>query len=83
MLTFHPRSGWGSGIPSRARIVEEMIRYLKQHEACGSSASPGSPTGASPIMPTSNNRWPQGKRCGVLVTVNFDAESVDLHEVER
>lgn len=34
-------------------------------------------------MPTSNNRWPQGKTCGVLVTVNFDAESVDLHEVER
>jgi peptidoglycan/xylan/chitin deacetylase (PgdA/CDA1 family) len=24
--------------------------------------------------------WPQGKRCGVVVTVNFDAESFDLHE---
>lgn len=34
-------------------------------------------------MPTLNNVWPQGKTCGVLVTVNFDAESVDLHEVER
>jgi peptidoglycan/xylan/chitin deacetylase (PgdA/CDA1 family) len=34
-------------------------------------------------MPTSNNPWPQGKRCAVLVTVNFDAESVDLHEVPR
>ena len=34
-------------------------------------------------MPTSNKRWPQGKTCGVLVTVNFDAESVDLHEVAR
>ena len=33
-------------------------------------------------MTTSNNPWPQGKTCGVLVTVNFDAESVDLHEVE-
>jgi peptidoglycan/xylan/chitin deacetylase (PgdA/CDA1 family) len=24
--------------------------------------------------------WPQNTRCGVVVTVNFDAESVDLHE---
>ncbi|MBI4190338.1 MAG: polysaccharide deacetylase family protein [Betaproteobacteria bacterium] len=34
-------------------------------------------------MTTSSNPWPQGKTCGVLVTVNFDAESVDLHEVAR
>jgi peptidoglycan/xylan/chitin deacetylase (PgdA/CDA1 family) len=32
MLTFHPRSGWGSGIPSRARIIEGMIRYIKRHD---------------------------------------------------
>lgn len=33
MLMVHPRSGWGSGIPSRARVVEDMIRYIKQHDA--------------------------------------------------
>ncbi|MBI3068367.1 MAG: polysaccharide deacetylase family protein [Betaproteobacteria bacterium] len=27
--------------------------------------------------------WPQGKTCGVVVTVNFDAESFDLHETTR
>jgi len=32
MLTFHPRSGWGSGIPSRAKVIEEMIRYIRQHD---------------------------------------------------
>jgi peptidoglycan/xylan/chitin deacetylase (PgdA/CDA1 family) len=32
MLTFHPRSGWGSGGPSRAKNVEEMIRYIREHE---------------------------------------------------
>jgi len=32
MLTFHPRSGWGSGNPSRARIVEDLIRYIKQFD---------------------------------------------------
>jgi len=32
MLTFHPRSGWGSGGPSRAAVIEEMIRYIKQHD---------------------------------------------------
>ena len=34
-------------------------------------------------MTASNNAWPPGKTCGVTVTVNFDAESVDLHEVAR
>jgi peptidoglycan/xylan/chitin deacetylase (PgdA/CDA1 family) len=33
-------------------------------------------------MPASNNPWPQGRRCAILVTVNFDAESVDLLEVQ-
>jgi peptidoglycan-N-acetylglucosamine deacetylase len=32
MLTFHPRSGWGSGTPSRARLIEEIILYIKQFE---------------------------------------------------
>jgi len=32
MLTFHPRSGWGSGLPARARIVEDMVRYARGHE---------------------------------------------------
>lgn len=27
--------------------------------------------------------WPAGTRCAVTVTVNFDAESVDLHEVQK
>ncbi len=27
--------------------------------------------------------WPQGKVCGVTITVNFDAESVDLHEAVK
>ena len=28
----HPRSGWGSGMPSRVRVMEDMIRYIKQHD---------------------------------------------------
>lgn len=32
MLMVHPRSGWGSGIPSRARVMEDLIRYIKQHD---------------------------------------------------
>lgn len=32
MFTFHPRNGWGSGLPSRARAVEEMIAYARRHE---------------------------------------------------
>jgi len=32
MLMVHPRSGWGSGTPSRSRNMEEMIRYIRQHE---------------------------------------------------
>ncbi len=27
--------------------------------------------------------WPQGKTCAVVVTVNFDGESVDLHETRK
>ena len=32
MLMVHPRSGWGSGTPSRARIVDELIRFIKRYE---------------------------------------------------
>lgn len=32
MLMVHARSGWGSGTPARARIVEELITYIKRHE---------------------------------------------------
>ena len=32
MLMVHPRSGWGSGMPSRVRVMEDMIRYIKQHD---------------------------------------------------
>jgi len=34
-------------------------------------------------MPQSTSCWPDGQVCGVTVTLNFDAESVDLHEVAR
>ena len=32
ILTVHPRSGWGSGTPSRTRIMEELIRYMKSRD---------------------------------------------------
>lgn len=32
VLTVHPRSGWGSGTPSRTRILEEVIRHIKQYD---------------------------------------------------
>lgn len=32
MLMVHPRSGWGSGTPSRARVVDDLIHYIKRHE---------------------------------------------------
>jgi peptidoglycan-N-acetylglucosamine deacetylase len=31
MLTVHPRSGWGSGTPSRSAALGELIRYIRQH----------------------------------------------------
>ncbi len=31
---------------------------------------------------TTKSIWPQGKTCAVVVTINFDAESVDLHEAK-
>src|SRR5258705_3249538 len=33
-------------------------------------------------MVTQKSMWPQGKTCAVVVTVNFDAESIDLHEAK-
>jgi hypothetical protein len=29
ILTYHPRSGFGSGIPSRARVIDRLIAYIK------------------------------------------------------
>ena len=29
MLTFHPRAGFGSGTPARARVVERMLAYMR------------------------------------------------------
>ena len=31
VLTVHPRSGWGSGGPARARAFGEAIAYMKSH----------------------------------------------------
>lgn len=28
MLTYHPRSGFGSGIPSRARVIDRLLAYM-------------------------------------------------------
>jgi peptidoglycan/xylan/chitin deacetylase (PgdA/CDA1 family) len=28
MLTFHPRAGFGSGIPSRARVIDRLLAYI-------------------------------------------------------
>ena len=32
VLTVHPRSGWGSGTPSRTKILEETIRHIQQFD---------------------------------------------------
>jgi peptidoglycan/xylan/chitin deacetylase (PgdA/CDA1 family) len=29
ILTYHPRSGFGSGIPSRARVIDRLIAYIQ------------------------------------------------------
>lgn len=31
-LSVHPRSGWGSGTPSRSRSLEQVLRYALDHE---------------------------------------------------
>jgi peptidoglycan/xylan/chitin deacetylase (PgdA/CDA1 family) len=28
MLTYHPRAGFGSGIPSRARVIDRLLAYM-------------------------------------------------------
>jgi peptidoglycan/xylan/chitin deacetylase (PgdA/CDA1 family) len=35
------------------------------------------------MMPAMRETWPAGTRCMMTVTVNFDAESVDLHEARK
>lgn len=32
VLTVHPRSGWGSGTPGRAKVLDGIISYMKSHE---------------------------------------------------
>jgi len=32
VLVVHPRSGWGSGTPSRTAIFEEAIQYMRSHD---------------------------------------------------
>lgn len=32
VLTVHPRSGWGSGTPSRTLALEETVRHIQQYE---------------------------------------------------
>ena len=29
LLTYHPRSGFGSGTPSRARVIDRLLEYIK------------------------------------------------------
>lgn len=31
LLTFHPRAGFGSGIPARARVIDALIGYIQHH----------------------------------------------------
>ncbi|WP_211231672.1 polysaccharide deacetylase family protein [Ottowia thiooxydans] len=31
-LSVHPRSGWGSGSPSRTAAIESLVRYMQAHE---------------------------------------------------
>jgi peptidoglycan-N-acetylglucosamine deacetylase len=31
MLTYHPRAGFGSGTPSRARVIDRLISYIKTY----------------------------------------------------
>jgi len=32
VFSLHPRAGWGSGTPSRTRILSELITYMKGHD---------------------------------------------------
>jgi peptidoglycan/xylan/chitin deacetylase (PgdA/CDA1 family) len=32
ILTVHPRSGWGSGTPSRTRVMDDLIRHMKSYD---------------------------------------------------
>jgi peptidoglycan-N-acetylglucosamine deacetylase len=31
MLTYHPRAGFGSGTPSRARVIDRLIAFIKTY----------------------------------------------------
>lgn len=32
VLTFHPRAGFGSGIPSRARVIDRLLTYIRSFD---------------------------------------------------
>ena len=32
VLSVHPRSGWGSGTPSRTRLMADLITYIQSHD---------------------------------------------------
>jgi len=32
VLSVHPRSGWGSGTPSRTKVLSDLITYMKSHD---------------------------------------------------
>jgi len=32
MLTFHPRAGFGSGTPARARVIDRLLAYIRGFE---------------------------------------------------
>lgn len=33
ILTFHPRAGFGSGTPARARVIDQMIAYMRSFDS--------------------------------------------------
>lgn len=44
MLTYHPRAGFGTGTPARARIIDELLHYIAGHRGvefvrCGDLAT--------------------------------------------
>lgn len=82
MLTFHPRAGFGSGIPARASVIERLIPAIRRYSGVefmrlGDLAEWWLERSASM---TSQPIWPGGAQCAVLVTVNYDGESVERSE---
>ncbi len=94
MLTFHPRAGFGSGIPSRASVIERLIPAIQRYsgvefvrlgDLAGWCLAPEQWFSAGWQMDWSADMnpdpiWPGGKQCAVLVTVNYDGESLERGE---